>query len=79
MIRDLKSKEIIKCSDCDKQLVELILIDEPIEQIKLIVYCTCGGSSFSKKVNFDHKFIPMNNLRLKDASLKDGIKKVWVS
>ena len=69
-MRSLKSKEIVKCSECDKSLIELIITTDIEYEVKLVVECPyCSGKSFAKKLNNHHKFCPSYPLYIKSVDI----------
>ena len=70
-MKSLKSKEMIRCSECDKQLLELITTTDIEYEVKLIVECPyCNGKSFAKKIQNHHKFCPSYPLFIKNVNLE---------
>lgn len=70
-MRNLKSREVVKCSECDKSLIELIVTTDIEYEVKLVAECPyCNGKSFAKKLNNHHKFCPSYPLYIKAVDLE---------
>lgn len=70
--RLVKSKAIVHCSDCDKELLQLLTLHDPIETCKLRVKCPfCGGASFLIPLQTEFKIASIETLLIQDIVVDD--------
>lgn len=79
----VKEKFTVKCGDCNKSLLEVIITDDGKNILtKLKVHCSdvdCGGSSFLIPIQGAHRIAPTYPLRLKDVKNSESREEVWLT
>lgn len=73
-------KTTLNCACCDKPLLDLIITqhreshNQPIQPIRMYqAKCTCGNTSFVKKINGFANFAPINNLKIKKVITENNL------
>lgn len=76
---EIKEKFTVKCGDCDKNVLDVVVLkDEPGKLTKLKVYCPCGGSSYLIPIQGKHKIWPPEPLTLKNVINLENREEVYV-
>ena len=77
---EVKEKFTIKCADCEKSLLEVIIVkDGKNDLTKVKVYCKCGGTSYLVPVQGTHRICPVEPFVLKNVINSENREEVYLS